>query len=172
MSQRVFSALLAATVAERAVELAVSRRHVRALLRRGGREFGQGHYPAMVAVHAALLVGSLAETWLKRRRRNEVRSAVCLGLVVAAQALRWSCIAALGPCWSTRVVVVPGTALVRSGPYAWLRHPNYLAVAVEGLALPMTYGAWWTAVGFTAANAALMAVRIPCEEAALRWATT
>nr|BFE80184.1 hypothetical protein GCM10020093_027850 [Planobispora longispora] len=90
-------------------------------------------------------------------------------LVAASQALRWWCITTLGPQWNTEVVVVPGLPRVESGPYRlrWLRHPNYVAVVVEGAALPLVHSAWITAAVFTACNAVLMAVRIRCENAAL-----
>jgi methyltransferase len=88
-------------------------------------------------------------------------------LVLGSQALRWWCIATLGRRWNTRVIVVPGLAPERAGPYLWLRHPNYVAVVVEGAALPLVHAAWITAVAFTALNAALLAVRIRVEEAAL-----
>ena len=69
-----------------------------------------------------------------------------LVLVVLAQALRWWCIRTLGVRWNTRVIVVPGLPLVTGGPYRWLRHPNYVAVVVEGIALPLVHTAWVTAV--------------------------
>jgi methyltransferase len=92
-----------------------------------------------------------------------------LALVLGSQALRWWCIATLGPRWNTRVIVVPGLPLVSRGPYRWLRHPNYVAVVVEGLALPLVHTAWVTALAFTAVNAVLLLrFRIPAEERALR----
>lgn len=94
-----------------------------------------------------------------------------VAVVVAAQALRWWCIRTLGRQWNTRVIVVPGLPLVTGGPYRWLRHPNYVAVAAEGLALPLVHGAWVTALAFTALNSVLMAVRIRCEDGALALAT-
>jgi methyltransferase len=90
-----------------------------------------------------------------------------LVLLVAAHALRWWCIRALGPQWTTRVIVVPGTGLVTSGPYRYLRHPNYVAVVLEGIALPLVHTAWLTALAFTVLNAALLAGRIRVEERAL-----
>ena len=83
------------------------------------------------------------------------------------QALRWWCIATLGPRWNTRVIVVPGLAPVRSGPYRWLSHPNYVAVVAEGVALPLVHASWVTALVFTIANAGLLAVRLRAENAAL-----
>jgi methyltransferase len=91
-----------------------------------------------------------------------------LALALASQALRWWCIATLGAAWSTRVVVVPGAQLVSSGPYRFLRHPNYLAVVVEGFALPLVHTAWVTALVFTVANGFLLRTRIRCENEALQ----
>ncbi len=153
---------------ERLVELVVARRHLTWALARGGVESGQRHYPAMVALHTGLLVGCLAEAWWRRPEGRPLLAVLGLLVVVAAQALRWWCIRTLGPQWNTRIVVVPGLSAVRTGPYAVIPHPNYVAVALEGLALPLLGSAVVTAVVFTVLNAALMAVRIPAEEKALR----
>jgi methyltransferase len=90
-----------------------------------------------------------------------------LALLAASQALRWWCIATLGRQWNTRVIVVPGTLRVTGGPYRLIPHPNYVAVVMEGLALPLTHSAWTTAVVFTLLNACLLATRIRTEDAAL-----
>ena len=130
-------------------------------------ETGQGHYPAMVALHTGFLVAMLVEALV---RRPEVPSALAwsmLALVAVAQALRWWCIATLGPQWNTRVIVVPDLAPVRTGPYRFLAHPNYVAVVVEGIALPLIHACWITAAGFTILNAALLRVRLRVENDAL-----
>ena len=88
-------------------------------------------------------------------------------LALAAQGLRWWAIASLGERWSTRVIVRPEAVPVRSGPYRWLRHPNYLAVGLELAAVPLIHGAWLTALCFSVMNAVLLSVRIRAEEAAL-----
>ena len=163
-----FVALVVAVGAERVVELVVSARHVRAARARGGVERGFGHYPVMVALHTGLMVGAVVEVVLLDRVFHGWLGWPMLALVVGAQGLRWWCIATLGAHWTTRVVVVPGTVLVRTGPYRTLRHPNYLAVVVEGIALPLVHTAWLTAVLFTLANGFLLRTRIRCEEAALR----
>jgi methyltransferase len=90
-----------------------------------------------------------------------------LALVLGSQALRWWCISTLGPQWNTRIVIVPSMSAVATGPYRWLRHPNYLAVVVEGAALPLVHTAWITAVVFTVLNALLLRVRIVAEQHAL-----
>ncbi|MFI5616997.1 isoprenylcysteine carboxyl methyltransferase family protein [Streptomyces sp. NPDC051567] len=153
--------------AERLAELVTARRHTAWSLARGGREYGRGHYPAMVALHTALLVGCAVEPWAAGRPFVPVVGWSALALAVAAQGLRWWCVAVLGPRWNTRVLVVPGLPLVGGGPYRLLRHPNYVAVVVEGVALPMVHCAWVTALGFTVLNLALLRVRVRCEDAAL-----
>jgi methyltransferase len=90
-----------------------------------------------------------------------------LFLVGCAQALRYWVILTLGPRWNVRIIVIPGEPLVTSGPYRYLRHPNYLAVIVEAMAIPLVHSAWLTAVGFSAFNALMLVVRIRCEEEAL-----
>ena len=153
---------------ERLAELVVSNRNAAWSLERGGRETGQGHYPFMVVLHSGLLAGMLVEAWV---RRPEVPAALAwsmLALAVASQALRWWCITTLGHRWNTRVIVVPGLAPVTGGPYRYLRHPNYVAVVVEGIALPLVHAAWVTAVVFTVLNVALLRVRIRVEDEALR----
>ena len=90
-----------------------------------------------------------------------------LAIVLAAQGLRWWCIATLGPQWNTRVVVVPGAARVADGPYQFVSHPNYVAVVAEGIALPLVHTAWITAIVFSVLNAALLRTRIKVENAAL-----
>ncbi|MFB6667128.1 isoprenylcysteine carboxyl methyltransferase family protein [Streptomyces parvus] len=162
-----YTVLVLAVAAERLAELVVARRNTRWSLARGGVESGREHYPAMVALHTALLAGCLAEVHLADRPFPPVLGWVMVAAVVAAQALRWWCIRALGPRWNTRVIVVPGLPRVTGGPYRWLSHPNYVAVAAEGLALPLVHGAWVIALAFTALNAALMVVRIRCEDGAL-----
>jgi methyltransferase len=162
-----FTVLVLLVGLERVAELVVSNRNAAWSLERGGVETGRGHYPAMVALHTGLLAGALVEAWV---RRPDVPAALAwsmLALVLAAQALRWWCIATLGRRWNTRVIVVPGLPPVRSGPYRWLRHPNYVAVVVEGIALPMVHAAWITAALFTVLNAFVLGVRIRSEDAAL-----
>lgn len=159
--------LVLAVGAERLLELAVAQRHLRWARARGGIEVGQRHYPVMVAAHSALLVGTVAEPALLDRPFYLWLAVPMVAVVLASQALRWWCIRTLGPQWNTRVVVVPGLPLVRGGPYRWLRHPNYVAVVAEGVALPLVHTAWITAVLFSIANAALLTTRIRCEDRAL-----
>jgi methyltransferase len=166
-----YAVLLLATGIERLIELAVSKRNAAWAFARGGVEFGQLHFPAMVALHTGLLVACLIEVVEGGRPFIPALGWPALVVVVASQALRWWCIGTLGRRWNTRVIVVPGLPLVTKGPYRWLRHPNYIVVVAEGLALPLVHTAWITAIAFTVLNAILLlAFRIPVEEKALAYA--
>ncbi|MBM7809761.1 isoprenylcysteine carboxyl methyltransferase family protein [Saccharothrix algeriensis] len=167
MSQVWYSVLVGLVAVERLAELVVAKRNLAWSLARGGRETGFGHYPFMVALHTGLLAGCLVEVWAADRPFAPALGWSMLALVVASQALRWWCIRVLGRQWNTRVVVVPGLPRVTGGPYRLVPHPNYVAVVVEGFALPLVHGAWLTAVAFTALNAGLLAVRIRAEDRAL-----
>ncbi|MEU9127611.1 isoprenylcysteine carboxyl methyltransferase family protein [Kitasatospora sp. NPDC048540] len=162
-----YTVLILLVAVERLAELVVARRNALWSIAIGGTEYGRGHYPAMVLLHTSLLLGCLLEPALADRPFLPALGWPMLAVVLAAQGLRWWCIATLGPRWNTRVIVVPGLPLVAAGPYRWLRHPNYLAVVAEGLALPLVHSAWLTAFGFTVLNLALLRVRIRCEEQAL-----
>lgn len=159
--------LIALVAVERLAELAVARSHLAWARRHGGVEYGAAHYPWLVLAHAGLLVAAPLEVWLLHRPFLPALGWPMLAVVLAAQGLRWWCVATLGRRWTTRVIVIPGLPLVRHGPYRWLRHPNYVAVAAEGVALPLVHSAWLTALAFNAANAVLLWVRIRTEDAAL-----
>ena len=162
-----FTVLVALVGLERLAELVVSKRNAAWSMERGGVETGFGHYPFMVVLHTGLLVGALAEAWIRRPDVPALLAWSMTGLVLASQVLRWWCITTLGRRWNTRVIIVPGMPPVRSGPYRLLRHPNYVAVVVEGVALPLVHAAWITALLFSVANALLLRVRIRTEDAAL-----
>jgi methyltransferase len=162
-----YYALVVATCFERLAELVVAKRNTAWSKSHGGVETGGGHYPAMVVLHTGLLAGCLVEPWAAHRSFVPALGWPMLVLAVAAQGLRWWCIRTLGPRWNTRVIVVPGLPLVRTGPYRRLHHPNYVAVVVEGFALPLAGSAWITASVFTVLNAVLLSVRLRCETRAL-----
>lgn len=162
-----YVALIVLVGLERVAELVVADRNRRWSLTRGGVETGQGHYPLIVVLHIGLLAGALAEVYLLDRPFYPALGFSMLALVGTAQGLRWWCIKTLGHQWNTRVVVVPGLPRVTAGPYRWVPHPNYVAVVVEGVALPMVHTAWLTAVTFTVLNLPLLWWRISVEDRAL-----
>jgi methyltransferase len=157
--------LIVAVGLERLAELVVSKRNLAWSRARGGTEYGAGHYPPMVVLHSALLIACLVEAFY--RPFIAPLAIVMLVIVFAAQALRWWCIHTLGHQWNTRVVVVSGATRVTGGPYRWLRHPNYVAVIAEGIALPLVHTAWITALVFSLLNAVLLTTRLRVENAAL-----
>ncbi|MCN9242420.1 hypothetical protein NGF19_16735 [Streptomyces sp. RY43-2] len=167
-----YALLVLAVACERVGELLVARRNAAWSLGRAGVEHGRGHYPVMVALHTGLLVCCLAEPVLLHRPFRPAVGWPMLVLVLLAHALRLWCVTTLGPRWNTRVIIVPGVPLVTTGPYRFLRHPNYVAVVVEIAALPLVHTAWLTATAFTVANAVLLTVRIRCENTALATAAT
>ncbi len=162
-----FTLLVLLVALERLVELVVARRNIAWALRNGGVEYGRQAFLWMVLLHVGLLVGSLLEVWLLNPPWIPWLGWPMLALVLASQALRWWCIATLGQQWNARVVVVPGLPLVNRGPYRRFRHPNYVAVVVEGFALPMVHTAWITATAFTVLDAFVLRSRIRTENRAL-----
>jgi methyltransferase len=167
-----FVVLIVLVGLERVAELVVSLRNARWSFERGGVESGKGHYPFMVLLHTGFLAGCLVEAIVADRPFLPWLGWPMLAVVLLAQGLRWWCITVLGHQWNTRVIVVPGLSLVASGPYKLLRHPNYVAVVAEGIALPLVHTAWVTAVVFLVLNIPLLTVRIRAEEAALDGALT
>jgi methyltransferase len=152
---------------ERIIELVVSKRHERSLKAQGGVELGRGHYPPMVVLHTFLLVGSIVEPIVFGRPFVPLFGMVMVAVVLGTQALRWWSIASLGERWCTRVIVVPSARRIARGPYRLVDHPNYIAVILEGVALPFVHGSIITAVVFTILNVILLSVRIRTEDAAL-----
>jgi methyltransferase len=167
ISERAYLILLVAIAGERVLELILSRRNVRLALSRGGIEVGQSHYPVMVIFHVLFLVWCAIASLTRARPFASGVATLALGGTIAAQALRYWVVRTLGERWNTRVIVVPGEAPVTSGPFRYLRHPNYLAVVMELACLPLIRGLWLTAIVFSIANAALLTIRIPLEERAL-----
>ncbi len=163
-----FVLALAAFIAmERIVELRLAARNRRLMLAQGAEEYGQGHYHFVVLLHAAWFVAWIAEA-LWRGPNLPPHWPVWGVLFGLAELLRYKCITTLGVRWNTRILVIPGEPPIRSGPYRFLRHPNYLAVVIDLFAVPMIFNAWITAVVFTILNLALLLlVRIPAEERAL-----
>ena len=147
---------------QRLAEVGYARRNARRLLAAGGVEHGAGHYPLLVALHGAWLAALFALVPAEAPANWGL-----LGLYGLLQLGRLWVIASLGRRWTTRVIVVPGAPLVTRGPYRFLRHPNYLIVALEIPVLPLAFGAWQIALGFGLANLALLAHRIRVEQRAL-----
>jgi len=151
-----------AVALQRLGELALSRRNQKRLIAQGGHEIGAGHYPLVVALHAA---------WLSALFFLIPRDApvfwIILGLYLILQGFRVWVIASLWPYWTTRIITLPGARPSRRGPYRWMRHPNYLIVAAEIALLPLAFGAWEISFVFSLVNGGLIAWRIRIENRVL-----
>ena len=155
-------AILGYVTLERLAELVFADRNTKRLKARGATEHGAGHYPLIVAVHAAWLL----TLWFLARDRSP--DAFWLAFYVLLQGARLWVLATLGPRWTTRIIVLPGEDLVKEGPYRFLNHPNYWVVAGEIAVLPLVFVLPWVALVFSMLNAAILAVRIREENRALR----
>jgi methyltransferase len=151
---------------QRLWEVAIARRNTAKLLTRGAVEVGARHYPLIVLLHTCWLLAMLA--FIPWSTVPDWRFFVPY---LALQPLRLWVIRSLGPRWTTRIIAVPGEGLVRRGPYRWLRHPNYLIVALEIPLLPLSFGSVRLAILFGLLNVALLSWRIHVEERALRTAS-
>jgi methyltransferase len=153
---------LALVALQRLGELAYAARNTRRLLARGAVEIGRAHYPLFILLHggwlvalAVLVPAAAPPSW------------PLLGLFLLLQAGRVWVVATLGPYWTTRIITLPTAPLVVSGPFRFVRHPNYLIVTGEIAVLPLAFGAWQVALVFSVLNALLLAWRIHVESGAL-----
>ena len=170
-----YTALLVLVGLTRLVELLLSRRNRRRLRANGAVAVREPHFGAMVLLHVAILVGAGVEAWSTRRLLIPGLAATMLTLLLAAIALRWWVIASLGPHWNVAIMdsiaeqnrAGHGLTVVCKGPFRWIRHPNYVAVFLELLALPLVHAAWFTAVLGSAAHLWVLHHRVRSEEAVL-----
>ena len=153
--------LLALMTAERLAELWWARRNTEHLMKLGAVEYGASHYPLIVALHAAWLGGLWFLGWA------QPVSVFWLWVFLLLQLGRTWVLISLGRRWTTRIVVLPSEPLVRSGPYRFLSHPNYVVVAGEIAVLPLCLGLPWYALAFSIANAVVLMIRLRSETAAL-----
>ena len=153
--------ILLLVTAQRLGELVLARRNTSRLLAKGAIEIGPGHYPLVVALHAAWLIS----LWIWGRDQD-INVLALIGFAVM-QGLRLWVLATLGERWTTRIIVLPGAPLVAAGPYKYLSHPNYAVVAGEIALLPLALHLPWLALIFTLLNAAVLFIRIRVEARAL-----
>ena len=167
MSVLAFSALLGVVGLLRLVELAISKRNQRRLEAKGAKKMSEPHFRWMVVLHGGFLIAAALEVQLLNRPFLP-GLALPMGIVFAlATALRWWVIATLGENWNVQVMAATPLRVVTDGPFRWIRHPNYLAVFVEMVALPLIYSAWLTALIGGLANVWILRRRLATEEEVL-----
>jgi methyltransferase len=161
-------ALIVIVLIQRITELRLARRNEQWAREQGAREVGAGHYPLFFLLHGSWAAGWITEALLRGPALAPHWWAWLIGFVFA-EILRYWAIGTLGRRWNTRILVIDGLPPIRTGPYRFIAHPNYLAVAIELACIPMIFGAWMTALVATALNAMLLlGLRIPCEQRAVR----
>lgn len=159
-----FYIFIAFLICQRLSELYVSSRNEKWLLKHGAVEYGRDHYPYMVAMHTLFIISLIVEYNL----RDEVfANYYLIALFVLLCCLKAMIVANLGVYWTTRIYRVPGTPLVATGIYKYIKHPNYIIVVIEVAAIPLAFGLYYTCVVFSLLNAVMLTVRIKKENEAL-----
>lgn len=153
--------ILALVTVQRLGELILSRYNTARLLARGAIEIAPGHYPLIIATHAAWLIA----LWVWGRDQDV--NFVALSVFILLQVFRFWVLATLGPRWTTRIVILPDAPMVTSGPYRYLSHPNYAIVVAEIAVLPLALHLYLLALVFTVLNALVLGIRIRAEARAL-----
>ncbi|MDM5298475.1 isoprenylcysteine carboxylmethyltransferase family protein [Bacillus pumilus] len=153
-------------ICQRLVEVLVAKRNENKVKALGAIEFGARHYPYMVAMHAAFFLSLIGEV-LAFQREPSRYFLLFVALLLVTQIGRYWALYSLGTYWNTKILVVPNAMVVKKGPYRWLKHPNYVVVAIELLLIPLLFQAYITAILFTCLNGWMMLVRIQAEEKAL-----
>ena len=163
----IFTALVTLLALQRFYELRLSSRNEAIIRSRGGREYAAWQLKAMKALHAGWFIAMLAEVHGLHRPFIPVLSLLALIVLAAGQCLRYAARLSLKWRWTVRVMTIPGLPPVQKGIYRYLRHPNYLGVILEILAVPLLHSAYITSIVFSVANGLLLSVRIRTEDRAL-----
>jgi methyltransferase len=162
-----YFALLALVGAGRLVELVISRRNQRRLEQQGVRRIPEPSFPWLVALHTGVLVGAAAEVVFLHRPLIPALAVVMGALFVLSNILRWWVIETLGDHWAVKVMASSSLGVVTSGPYRWIRHPNYVGVVIEVFSLPMIHTAWITALIVTPLYMEILRRRLRLEDGVL-----
>ncbi|MFD2209098.1 isoprenylcysteine carboxyl methyltransferase family protein [Virgibacillus halophilus] len=153
-------------ICQRLAELAIAKSNEKWMKERGGIETGSEHYKWFIIMHGLFFCGIILETTL-RSQKSLAPSIVILCLFIATQLARVWCIQTLGRFWNTKIIVLPRVALIKKGPYKYVKHPNYFIVAAELFLIPFLFGAFYSAFIFPILHVLLLKIRIPQEEKAL-----
>ena len=167
MTVGAFLGLLVAVALLRLVELRISKRHQQEMAARGAAKINEPKFRWMVLLHTAVLLGAALEVVFLRRPFLPWLAAPMFVIFLTANAVRWWVIRSLGEHWNVQVVDSTRLGVVTSGPFRYVRHPNYAAVFAEMLALPLIHTAWITAVAGTIAHIGVLAQRLSTEERVL-----
>jgi methyltransferase len=148
----------------RLAELRISRRNQRQLEKQGVRKIAEPHFRWMVFLHGAVIVCAGVEVLILHRPLILALAIPMAALFVLANLLRWWVIRTLAGHWNVEVMESSRVGVVTSGPYRWVRHPNYVAVVVEIFSLPMIHTAWITAIVGTLGDLEILRRRVRVED--------
>jgi methyltransferase len=162
-----FNILFLLLIFQRISELFIAKRNEKWLLKRGGVEHGSEHYPYIVALHILFLLSLFLEVTSFHKELTNLWY-LLFPILTLTQLLRYWSVCSLGYFWNTKIIIAPDEKVVSKGPYQYLKHPNYVVVAIEIFLIPLLFQAYLTALLFTILNFVMMTVRIPIEEKALR----
>jgi methyltransferase len=147
-------------IIQRLSELFIARRNEKWLLEQGAVQYGQSHYPFMIAMHTLFIVSIIVEYNL---RGGTAISWMFLTIFLAVLLFKFWALSSLGKYWNTKIYRIPGVYPVKRGPYKFLKHPNYMEVVCEIALIPLVFHLYYTAVAFTVLNAIMLTVRITVE---------
>ena len=147
-------------ILQRLSELYIARGNEKWLLSQGAVQYGQSHYPFIIALHTGFIISIIAEYFL---RDQPPISWIFLAIFIAVLLFKYWALSSLGKYWNTKIYRVPGVYPVKKGPYKFLKHPNYMEVVCEIAIIPLVFHLYYTAVIFTVLNAIMLTVRITVE---------
>ncbi|UHA62598.1 hypothetical protein KDJ21_015040 [Metabacillus litoralis] len=162
-----FYLLFSLLIVQRLTELFIAKKNEKWMINRGGVEHGNEHYPFILSLHVLFLISLLLEVIIFQKELTELW-VVLVPLLVITQLMRYWSVMSLGNYWNTKIIIVPNDIVVSKGPYQFIKHPNYVVVAVEILIIPLLFEAYITSLVFTMLNVVMMTIRIPAEEKALQ----
>ena len=167
LSVILFITLLLAVAALRIFELRISKRHQQRMTSRGAAKIKDPYFRWMAMFHTLVLIGAAGEVVFLKRPFIPALAAPMSVLFVAANVVRWWVIRTLGEHWNVQVVDSTKLGFVASGPFRYVRHPNYAAVFVEMIALPLIHTAWITALAGAFAHIIVLSLRLSVEDPVL-----
>lgn len=166
INELIFFTIFGFVIIQRIIELFIAKRNEEWIKSQGGYEVGNRHYPFMVALHVGFFSSLLLEFTLLDRGISLFLIPLLIVFAVT-QFMRIWILSSLGRFWNTKIMILPGASVVKKGPFQFMRHPNYLIVAIELLVIPLMFNAFMTVLVFSLLNLWMLSVRIPIEEAAL-----
>lgn len=155
-----FKIFIAFFILQRLSELIIARRNEKWLLSQGAIQYGQSHYPFMIALHTLFIISIIAEYVFRVAPQIDW---LVLVLFILVLSFKFWALSSLGKYWNTKIYRIPGVYPVKKGPYKVLKHPNYMEVVCEIAIIPLVFHLYYTAIIFSVLNSIMLVVRIRTE---------